>query len=139
VAIIVDASVAIKWFFVENDSQKALRLLETDDVAAPDLLLMECRNAVLNKLRRGAASRAQAIQFERDLEAARLRIFPSAPLLPNAFQLALDLRKSIYDCIYLAAALDANLPLVTADERFSIAIANSSINANMVRLLSALP
>ena len=139
VTIIVDASVAIKWFFAEDDSEKALLLLELEDMVAPDLLLMERRNAALNKFRRGTASRAQAIQFERNFEATRLRIIPSLPLLPNAFQLTLDLGRAIYDCIYLAAALDAGVPLITADERFSIAVANSSIDPRTIKSLTTLP
>lgn len=135
--IIVDASVAIKWFFVEDDSPQALQLLQSGNLTAPDLLLMECRNAALNKFRRRAISRAEAVLFERNFLATRLSIVASGPFLPHAFHLALDLSKPIYDCVYLAAAIEMDAPLITADARFAEVVARSGVGAAVVQLLPA--
>jgi len=43
----------MKWLMQENDSDHAIRLLQNNDVAAPDFLLIECRNAALTNVRRG--------------------------------------------------------------------------------------
>ena len=43
---------------------------------------------------------------------------PSAPLAPTALALSFDLKHWIYDCIYLATAIDLDAPLLTADRKF---------------------
>jgi predicted nucleic acid-binding protein len=43
--VVVDASVVLKWFVVEADSPAALLVRAEHDIAAPDFLLIECRNA----------------------------------------------------------------------------------------------
>ena len=43
---------------------------------------------------------------------------PSAPLAPAALALSFDLKHWIYDCLYLATAIDLAAPLLTADRKF---------------------
>lgn len=48
---------------------------------------------------------------------------PTAPLLKNAFAIAATFERTIHDGIYVALAVHANLPLLTADERLANALA----------------
>jgi predicted nucleic acid-binding protein len=53
-ALIVDASVAIKWFIDEPGSEVARRLWRDEpDLLAPDLLVPEVCNAAWRKVRLG--------------------------------------------------------------------------------------
>ena len=42
----------------------------------------------------------------------------SEPLIPSAFRLALELEHPLYDCIYLALAVETKAKLITADGKF---------------------
>lgn len=128
--LIVDASIAIKWLVFENDSEAALLVRTDNDIAGPDLLLIECRNVLLTKLRRGELDLGEAQAAERDLEAIGIEVLPTSPLLPQAFAIALDLGVAIYDCIYLAAALATGRKLITADQRFAATVARSSLEVS---------
>ena len=135
--LIVDSSVVLKWFVTEEDSDVALRLRAEHNFSAPDLLLIECRNALLNKVRRKKLSPDGARLFERQLTwDIELEILPSGPLLPHAFQLALELDEAIYDCVYLAAAMGTERLLISADARFAAKVA-ATVSPERVRLLSS--
>ena len=136
--VVVDASVALKWFVVETDSRAALLIRADHDIAAPDLLLIECRNALLSKVRRRELRREQAEDAESGLDqiALSIAILPSSPMLRDAFTIALDLGEPIYDCIYLAAALGTNRKLITADERFAAKVSKSRFGDNRIEVLN---
>src|SRR5829696_2051731 len=134
--LIVDASIVIKWLVAEDDSDAALLIRTENDIAAPDLLLIECRNALLNKLRRNELQLAEAQNAERAIQAMGIDVFSSAPLLPRAFAIALDLTVPIYDCIYLAAAIATDRKLITADRRFAAVVAKSAVGYERIELLN---
>jgi predicted nucleic acid-binding protein len=126
--VVVDSSVAIKWFVVEPYSVEAHRLLEgyqtaTLTLLAPDPLFAEVGNIVWKKYRFQslAAENAQEI-----LAAFRLVTFvvtSSAALLEEAYRLAVTHQCTVYDALYLALSLHEQYPWVTADERVVNALA----------------
>jgi predicted nucleic acid-binding protein len=60
-SIVVDASVALKWFLPEPDSAKAEELLGSHDIlVAPTLIVSEVCNAVWKRLRRGETTAQHA-------------------------------------------------------------------------------
>ena len=136
--VIVDANIVVKWFIAEEDSDEALALRLRNDLAAPDVMLIEYRNALLNKVRRGAISIEEARRAEREIDGVTVTIIPTAPLLEQAFKIAIDLSEPIYDCIYLAVAVATDRVLVTADERFAAKVTASRINPGRIALLSSL-
>lgn len=133
--LIVDASIAYKWLVVETDSELALKLKREHDLVAPDLLLVECRNAALTSLRKGELTLSEASRVNLGLQTLPLPTIPSIPLLPNAFEIAATLRHPIYDCIYVAAAIATDRMLVTADKRFAAKVAASSLGTERIRRL----
>ena len=136
-AMIVDASVAFKWFVPEPDSDRALALFDTTEpLYAPDLVLTEVSNAMWARLRKidgdhGSAVKAAASALPRMLTL----LVPVVELLPRAIELAFDLNHPIYDCIYLALAEREKAALITADLRL-IASAGSGGHSALVRALA---
>ena len=118
--LVVDASVACKWFFDEDLSSEARVLAESDTVfSAPDMLLTECANAVWRRVVSKTVSRAHARAFLSALPQWFELLAPSAQLHEAAFEMAGVLEHPVYDCQYLALAENKGIRLVTADAVFA--------------------
>ena len=121
--VVVDASMAVKWVLPEEGHAEAMRLLEryrNEDATliAPHLLLAEAGNTFWKLARRGILTEAQATAaFHHLLENSPI-LMESSRIASSALQLALAHRQTLYDCLYLALALDQQCDLVTADRRF---------------------
>lgn len=119
--LIVDASVASKWFLDERGSEEA-REVARNALRAPDLILAETFNAVWKRWRRGEATADQLAAIVPALRRTIGDFVPIVELMHVAARISEAYRHPVYDCIYLAAAIEAKLPLVTADERqFAVA------------------
>lgn len=115
-ALVVDASVAVKWVVEEAGSEAAATLVDAD-LAAPSLLLAECANVLWAKVRRGELAGQEAIERLQLLRASPLELFPLESLGERALELALELHHPAYDSFYLALAERLGRPLVTDDRR----------------------
>ena len=116
--VVVDASVAIKWFVRESDSEDAARLLAADvALHAPALLRLELVNGLWKHWRRKAIT-ADDVDLS-VASAERMVAFwhDDAPLTRMAAKLTIELDHPVYDCIYVALARRLTAPLVTADKR----------------------
>lgn len=118
--VVVDASVAVKLLIAEADSTWALSLARSDaTLVAPELLLSESGNALWKLTRRGLLTQAAEAGLYESLEALPLQIIPCGAILHvAALRLANALGHPVYDCLYLALALDRGAGLATADQRF---------------------
>jgi predicted nucleic acid-binding protein len=126
--VVVDASVAAKWFMPEIHSEAAARLLDPAIVlCAPDLIAPEFGNILWKKVRRGEITDAEALEIVSAFRALPLEILPSADLLPAALTLAMEFDRTVYDSLYLALAVAEDCVLVTADAKFHSAVAPSSL------------
>jgi predicted nucleic acid-binding protein len=115
--IVVDASVAAKWVLPETDSTRAAALRTADDESiAPSLVIAEIGNAIWKAVLRGNVAGGDATEILRICVAHFERIVPLEELAARASELAIDLRRPIYDCFYLALAQRETAILVTADE-----------------------
>jgi len=117
--LVVDASVVAKWFFPELYSSQSRRLLSARyTLLAPDLIWSEVGNIAWKRVRRGEMQADEAAQFVADVVRLPLDTVASHGLLAPALELALATDRTLYDCLYLALAIDRQSRLVTADERF---------------------
>lgn len=133
--LVVDASVAIKWFIPERDSPEAVRLLESGvSFSAPDLIGPEIANTLWKKTRRGEINSSDAAAILTAFEKLNVEIHSSAALLPAALELAMSLDRSVYDCLYLSLAIAQDCAVVTADEKFA-AVVTASPFADRIRSL----
>lgn len=132
--VIVDANVAIKWFVREPGHDQALELLRHQDVEAPDLVVAELANLAWRKQRRGELTAAQAVAIAAQAEQAFTVLHPSAGLMARAAELAQQLRRPVYDCLYLACAAIAGTPLVTDDTALCRAVQGSALGGLVMPL-----
>ncbi len=115
--LIIDASVAIKWFIPEPHWQQAdkLRRLDTCDFHAPDFLLLELTSVLTKKVHRGELTRDDANVIQQLLPNMPLQLHPWQSLLIDASQIALLTHRAVYDCLYLQLARLLDGRMVTAD------------------------
>ena len=116
--MIVDASVAFKWFADEEGAEQALALVLQAPLFAPTLLLSEVGNALWKKARRDQID--PGISFEPELArlATIVTLLDERAYVPRALTIARSLGHPVYDCVYLALAEAENKPLITADVKF---------------------
>lgn len=114
--LVVDASVAIKWFIDEPDSAEAAAVLR-HPISAPDLLAPECANILWKKVGRGELRADEAEAIALALEGAVITLHSTRAYLASATRIACQLGRAAYDCFYLALAERLQQPLVTADMR----------------------
>lgn len=120
--VVVDASVAVKWFAPEVGSARVERLIATDRIlVAPDIMPVEAANAWWKKVRRGEMGEDDLAQALANLLAMGLEWIPTLPLLSRAATMAVDIGHPVYDCAYLVACADRGAAIATADERLRAA------------------
>jgi predicted nucleic acid-binding protein len=113
---VVDASVAVKWFFSEIHEASALNLLRgRHTLLVPDVFFAEVGHALTKRLQRHETTMAVATAALDELGAMVFQIHPARALAPLALELAEKFRRSFYDSLYLAVALLRHCPVVTAD------------------------
>ncbi|HEX4382825.1 MAG TPA: type II toxin-antitoxin system VapC family toxin [Myxococcales bacterium] len=117
-SIVVDASVAIKWFVPEIHAVEAARWLSSGHpLLAPELLFAEVSNIVWKKTIRAGLSEAEARSVRRALAKVPLLTISARELSEAALDLALALRCSVYDALYVALSIAEDALLVTADRK----------------------
>jgi predicted nucleic acid-binding protein len=116
--LVVDASVAARWFLTLEKSEVAVEILNSGErLIAPELVLVETTNAAWKAKAFGGVALETVSDFVE--KSARLfhELVPAADLKDRALEIALDLKQPAYDCFYLALAEQRECRLVTADER----------------------
>lgn len=135
--VVVDASVAVKWFLPEIHSDAALRYLDEDcERVAPDLLYAEFGNVIWKRARRAQLSENEAREVLRGLRLVPIEVHPAQAFVETAYEVARVLDRTVYDALYLVLAKAHRCTLVTADRRFYEAAASSSL-ADNVRWIEA--
>lgn len=138
---VIDAGIAVKWFIPEPDSDRAMRFLENynqgaDDLVAPDLIVPEVANVFWKRAQRGDIAANEAEDNLRDLLALNLHLTPSSSLASKALMLAQAHQRAVYDCLYLALALDLACDLITSDERLCNAVGAAFPQLRLLRAMS---
>ncbi len=137
--MIIDASVVLAWLIEEPDSAVAEALLFHDmNWRAPAILPVEIGYVLVKRVRRNELTQAGARRAWADFRRLDLDVHDSAGATDSALELALRLGVNLYDCLYLALALEEDDVLVTADQRFVRAV-RASVQpalAERVQLLS---
>jgi predicted nucleic acid-binding protein len=133
--IVVDASVAVKWFVAEQGHSSAVTLLDQrQDLIAPDLIFPETVNVLWKKLRKGEITSDQSFHACHALPEFFERIVATRDLIVEAFELAKQIDHSVYDCIYLACAQQQGTKLVTADKKFIDRVSQTGLGHLTVHL-----
>ncbi len=129
---VVDSSVGLKWFVPEVYQVDAQRLQNSaHELHIPTLFDIEMGNILWKKVRRGDLSRGEA-----DTVLAQLPLLPvtrhaEASLLTPAFDLVNATQRTVYDCLYLALAIQLGGRMVTADQKLFNALTATSLAAHL--------
>lgn len=116
--VVVDASVIVKWFVDETQSQQALALRDKHvsreiQIIAPEILPFEVLNALYYKK---LFSEEELKEISKAIEAYSFRLFP---LIGNYTQITVEVACrndiTLYDASYIALAMFKNTYLYTVD------------------------
>jgi predicted nucleic acid-binding protein len=133
---VVDASVVVKWFVPEIDSDRARRLLEEPhEYFAPDLLFAEAVNAIWRKIRRKELTAEEGQALVADISRIAVETVSSRELAEDAHALATATGRTIYGCMYVALAARLNTRSITADDRLEAALRSFPAVAAHIQLL----
>jgi len=134
VRLVIDASVAVKWFVKEDGHNDAVAILQRrDECLSPDLMLPEVAGAFDKKIKAGTLDPRQAIEAIKALR-NNITIIEGAKFIEASLGLASELQHPIADCIYMACAMEVGAKLVTADKIFLKKAANGGYRRLVVEL-----
>ena len=113
---VLDASILIQTLVREKYTELALKLIGMlKAIYVPSLILYEVGNALVILTRKRFITKEDAIR--------KFEFFSSIPTidireitLSRAIEIAIELKITLYDASYLALALEADAPFVTADK-----------------------
>ena len=132
---VVDASVAFKWLFWEDDAELARSLFQGEhQLHAPRFLALELTNALWSTVGDGALDAAQAGVIAERIPHMGVQWEDDLPLCPGAVRLGLELEHPVYDCFYYALAERLGIRMVTEDQRFLRALRKYGRGGVAVRL-----
>ena len=115
--VVLDASIAAKWYISESDSDAAQKLLDSEFLfLAPDIFFVEVAGAVIRQHREyKQLSKDDVLLATEDLLRMGIETVSSAILLSRSVDISLALGHPIKDCFYVALAERWQTILVTAD------------------------
>ena len=129
-ALVLDASVIVKWFCEEEYTDIALRIRDRFfvgelTVVVPELMFYEVSNALRYN---GVLSMEEKIELIDDMFSMDFDVVTSTKeILSDAMKSALDTDTTIYDNVYLAVGRYKRCNLITADGAF-----RNKVNTNEV-------
>ncbi len=126
--IILDASVAVKWFNAANEDNvetalqiQRLKILNALEISVPDLFFLEIISAFISKSK---FDLKDVFLIEEALYKMNLKIiFPDHSILKNSIAIASTCNLTIYDSLYISVAQISGSQFVTADKKI---LANKS-------------
>jgi predicted nucleic acid-binding protein len=134
--IVVDASVALKWFIREGEEhvEEALLILRMHGqgglkIAVPALFFTECANVLLKAVRRRGLDLKMSLDATEKLLAVDFQECDDHDLLPGAMIFAANHNLTVYDALYAVLAKKLGARLVTEDDKLLTASLGGSVDA----------
>lgn len=120
--IVLDTTVAVKWYAEEEFSDRARALLDQTlrgqaTLLAPDIILGEFANSFRNTKRKNLIVDGEAIPLWRAFVEVPIVLVPPAELMESAIALSLTHGETASDGLFVALALREGLKVVTGDWR----------------------
>jgi predicted nucleic acid-binding protein len=130
---VVDASVIAAAFFQEQEADQAGKIVTGGATLwAPDLIYAELANVIWKRLGRNEINAGEAEQLLGDFLNLPLNVAPSEGLARVALRLAIQTRRTVYDCLYLALAVREKTVMVTGDRRLVNALAGGPLDSHVI-------
>lgn len=133
--IVVDSSVAIKWYIPQPYSSQARQILDDyqteklTSLLAPDLIYAEVGNIIWKYQRFQGLATNDALEILNQFKSLGFLVFPISHLLEDAYSVAINHQRTVYDSLYLALSLREQCRFVTADQKLVNAVGSSFPNA----------
>jgi predicted nucleic acid-binding protein len=120
--LVIDSSVAVKWFVIEPYSTEARRILDAYQSGelsfiAPDLINAEVANIIWKKQIFQGLGLSDAVEILDKFRGLEFSFVPSKELIEDAYRIAVSHRRTVYDALYLALSVRESCQFVTADEK----------------------
>ncbi len=130
-ALVLDASVAMKWAIpsaketLTTESVQLLKRYTDGDInfIVPDVFWAEIGNVLWKGVRQRRWPQAIAERATSEIRGQDFFTVSSPELLADAMKIALVHDRSVYDCLYVALAIQFKTEMITADERLANALA----------------
>jgi predicted nucleic acid-binding protein len=140
--LVIDASVAAKWFVPEHHHEQATMLLQAlragdTELVSPDLIFSEIGSALCAKVRSGELSHEEVAEALLDFVQTPVTIVGGVDLALAAHAVVRATGASFYDAMYVAAAEAAAVPLITGDEELARLLSDTRYSQLVVRLADA--
>jgi predicted nucleic acid-binding protein len=131
---VVDASVAVKLYVPEVHSQQAVQFFsDPHDLIAPDLMLSEFGNIIWKKVSLlGELTQDEGKKIIAAAGGLPITYYRTADLLTDAFQMALNTRRTVYDCLYVALAISRGCEFMTDDRKLFAALDQASFSYSVL-------
>lgn len=132
--VVLDSSIIAAIFFPEKISGKSLAIAENHDCITVDLAYAEVANVAWKRICHTGQDTASVKDMLGECTAfirETCQVLPAQDLIPSAYDLACIHRITVYDALFLAAAVHCASPLVTADKKLHLA-ANGIVKAELV-------
>jgi predicted nucleic acid-binding protein len=132
---VIHASVAAQWYFPDRLTDHADALLAGScELLAPDLLHLEIAGLLARRVRLGEIDENGARAVLAELRQVPFEWTPVSALVPAALPLALRADLPLSASLYLALAMQADCPLVTADRKLHDAARAGGLARHLVWL-----
>ncbi len=136
--LVIDANIAAKWYLPEADSALAEKLFASDlEFHAPNFLATEFANIYWKHSVAGRTSMEAWRVASNQLKKSIPYWHQDDHLLPQALELAAAHKHPIFDCIYLALAIQIDGIVVTADKQFCSHFGQTIYGDRVIALHSA--
>jgi predicted nucleic acid-binding protein len=129
--IVVDTSVIIKWFFSDCEENTAAahhilnKFLDNEiGIITPEIALFELANVVKNKIRQENNGMIGMGIIDKVYNLG-IVYKVTKQVLKNAFNLALAINESVYDCLFIATAEHFKSKFITDDKNLYLSYENS--------------
>lgn len=130
-SFVVDASLALAWFFEDEGTGRTAQLLDrvvSEGIVVPSIWRLEMLNAFRNAVIRRRIPAEKARGYAAQVGRLSLEIdAPSEERYIGTFDLALAQALSIYDAAYLELALHRRIPLASDDRTLRKAAASAKV------------
>ncbi len=130
--MIIDANVAVYWAVPGAHTEHATRIMSRPDLSAPGIIVAEVANALVNHARAGTIEYTQVGPMVSAVRQAIGTLALDADLVPDALEITLAHNHKIYDCLYVALAIQRREPLATADRRLAALAQKLSIETHLI-------
>lgn len=125
--IVLDASVAVKWYFPETGSDDAIDILndQATNLVAPDIFAVEVNAALVRKGNMDKSQYDGVCLMIADFEVKLVDMYvelirTSIAAHAKAASIALNIGHPLKDCIYIVLAMELGCQLVTCDAKFAV-------------------